>query len=193
MSETKNSLINTAKGGREKLSQNVRQIRLVCFTLDGQVYALYAADAVEILRIVAITSLPEAPHFIPGIIDLRGEIIPVVDLGIRFGFKHKIYNLNTPIIVAKAANRTVGLIVDQVTEVITVSSSEITGDRLMPNARYLKSVAKHEDELLLVVGLDDLFSSEEEMALQLALGGPDEFQQPELVTDADLVGLTKTG
>lgn len=186
------------KETRGQAAENIikfdKQVKFVCFRLGGQDYALDVGETIEILRLVAITPLPEAPDFVPGIINLRGEIIPVIDLRLRYGLKQKMYNLNTPIMVVMSKDRLTGLIVDEVTEVITIPSSCITANEIMFNNRYVKSIAKYDDQLLLIANLEDLLTLEEEEALEQALSIKDQDRYTEIKDEElKIEELSKTG
>lgn len=169
-------------------------VRLVSFRIDEQDYAIEAADTVEIIRLVAITSLPAAPPFIPGIINRRGEIIPMIDLRIRLNFEPKLYNLSTPIIVVRVGFRIVGLLVDKVTEVAVVPASDITDSSSAADTKYVRGVVKYDERLTLLIDLSDLLSGEEAELLDKALGSetpPD--GGGDHVEEFDLTGLSRTG
>lgn len=148
-----------------------KEIKLLSFMLDNHEYAVEAVNTIEILRLVAIIPIPEAPTFVPGIINLRGRIIPILDLRLRFGFPHKYYNLNTPIIIATNGSYMMGIIVDQVKEVFNITPANIAAEHIMPGAQYLKGVAKCDSHLLLIVNLKNLLDDSEEKSLQAGLAG----------------------
>lgn len=92
--------------------------QLVVFQLYEHEYALPAGRVVEVLRMVALTPVPEAPPWLPGVLNLRGVVIPVVDLRERLGMPAAAYSLNTPIIVVNGCNRRLGLIADAMIDVV---------------------------------------------------------------------------
>lgn len=92
--------------------------QLVVFQLHEHEYALPAGRVVEVLRMVALTPVPEAPPWLPGVLNLRGVVIPVVDLRARLGMPAAAYSLNTPIIVVNGCNRRLGLIADAMIDVV---------------------------------------------------------------------------
>ena len=92
--------------------------QLVVFQLYEHEYALPAGRVVEVLRMVALTPVPEAPPWLPGVLNLRGVVIPVVDLRARLGMPAAAYALNTPIIVVNGCNRRLGLIADAMIDVV---------------------------------------------------------------------------
>lgn len=159
----------TIYGDENNVCELNKQIKLLSFTLDDQEYAVEAVSTLEILRLVTVIPVPEAPDFIPGIINLRGKIIPILDLRLRLGFPHKYYNLNTPIIIATNGSYVIGMIVDQVKEVFNIASANITPEQIMPGARYLKGVAKHESRLLLIINLKNLLNDSEKKSLQSSI------------------------
>jgi purine-binding chemotaxis protein CheW len=116
---------------RDKASADIRN--LVTFRLDRQTYALPIEPIVQIIEMVTITPIPQVNHSVEGVINVRGASIPVVNLRRHLGLPeaklHESkppYGLHTPIILVQVGERTVGLIVDQVAEVLDVSASQIT-------------------------------------------------------------------
>ncbi len=116
---------------RDKASADIRN--LVTFRLDRQTYALPIEPIVQIIEMVTITPIPQVNHSVEGVINVRGAPIPVVNLRRHLGLPeaklHESkppYGLHTPIILVQVGERTVGLIVDQVAEVLDVSASQIT-------------------------------------------------------------------
>lgn len=92
-------------------------VPLIVFTLDGHAHAIETASVQEVLRMVAITAMPEAPPWVAGMINLRGRPTVVVDLRLRFGLGSPQRGLATPIIIARTSGAAiVGLIVDSITE-----------------------------------------------------------------------------
>jgi len=168
-----------------------KQIKLLSFSLEGQEYAVEAVNTIEILRLVTVIPVPEAPDFIPGIINLRGKIIPILDLRLRLGFPHKYYTLNTPIIIANNGNYIMGMIVDQVKEVFNISSGNITPEQIMPGAQYLKGVAKHDNRLLLIINIKNLLNDSEERVLRAGLNG--RTNDAAKIAETDVTKIYSTG
>jgi len=108
----------------EKLDNFDRNLYLT-FHLNGENYGLAIHYVTEIIGIQAITSVPSMPESIKGIINLRGRVIPVMDVRLRFGFPERSYDERTCIIVVHVPDQTIGLIVDRVEEVVNIPPEQI--------------------------------------------------------------------
>jgi purine-binding chemotaxis protein CheW len=132
--------------------------RLVVLRLQGIEHAVPVEDVVEVLRMVAITPLAEAPPWLCGVIDLRGQVIPVVDLRRRLGMPQRAPDLSTPILVVRAQGTMVGLVADEVVEVLTVPSEATSPPRATaapPSA--VSSAIRYGDRLLLLLDTDRVY------------------------------------
>src|SRR5690349_13823440 len=98
--------------------------RLVVVRLDRE-YALPAEHVVEVVRMVAVTPLPEAPPWLAGVINLRGRVVPLIDLRTRLGLPPAEHGLTTAILILEAGGATIGLIADVVTEMLEIGADEI--------------------------------------------------------------------
>jgi purine-binding chemotaxis protein CheW len=140
-------------------------IQLVVFKVDKSEYALPVSNVGEILRMVAISPVPEAPHWLPGVINLRGRVIPVIDLRTRLGLPAVPVGVNTPILVTEAEGHTVGLVADAVTELLTVPLEDIAPpDELAAHGNKVESVARAGDRLILIFDLDRVCGGSEKLA-----------------------------
>lgn len=99
--------------------------KYLTFNLDNEAYGLEIIYVTEIIGIQKITEVPELPEYVKGIMSLRGQIIPVVDVRLRFGKPGRDYDERTCVIVVEIADITVGLIVDGVAEVVAIPEEEI--------------------------------------------------------------------
>ena len=127
------------------------------FRLQAHDYALPIGDVAEVLRMVALTPVPEAPAWLAGTANLRGRAIPVIDLRRRLGLPPEAPGLSTPIIVTHAAGRPVGLIADSVSEVITLAADAIDPpDALAGPGRAISGLAHAGERLILVLNLPRL-------------------------------------
>ncbi len=144
------------------------ELQLVVFTLATEEYALPITRVQEINRIVAITKLPQTPDFMEGIINLRGRLIPVIDLRKRFSLAIADYTDDSRIIVVEIGNQTVGIIVDAVTEVVRLQSDSIEPPPMAfaIDAQYIQGVGKLDNRLLILLDLDRTLSTNEEIALR---------------------------
>jgi purine-binding chemotaxis protein CheW len=139
-------------------------IQLVVFKVDKSEYALPVSNVGEILRMVAISPVPEAPAWLPGVINLRGRVIPVIDLRTRLGLPAVPVGINTPILVTEAEGHTVGLVADGVTELLTVPLDDIAPpDELAAHGNTVESVARAGDRLILIFDLANICGAAEKL------------------------------
>ncbi len=155
-------------GSKESTLASLQQ--LVTFELFGETFALPILDVREIIRPTPITPVPQAPGFVEGVINLRGQIIPVVDLRKRFGLASEPATEDTRIIVVElSSSMVIGLIVDGVREV-----ERIPGDTITPppalvagsvGAEYIKGISNHEDKMIVHIDMRKVFNPDEMNAL----------------------------
>jgi purine-binding chemotaxis protein CheW len=144
------------------------ELQIVVCELADEHYGLDIARVFEIIRHQPVTPVPRAPSFVKGVINLRGRIIPVVDLRGRFGMQEAEATKESRIVVAESGSTRVGLIVDSVSEVLLVPLDAVeatpevaAGD----DAGYLRGIAKLGDRLVLLLELDGLFGLDEQQQL----------------------------
>lgn len=133
-----------------------REMQLVIFKLGREDYGISILQVQEIKRILDITRVPNSPDFIKGVINLRGSVLPVIDLKKRLQLPPADYTEDTRIIIVKVEEIVVGLIVDAVSEVTTLSSENIEPPTTVVggvSAQYLSGVGKQEDNLLILLNL----------------------------------------
>ena len=139
-------------------------IQLVGFRLDNEDYAIAITKIQEIILMKPITRLPQVPDFIEGLINLRGSVIPIVNLRKRFGLAPRELDDETRTIVVNIHDKTVGCVVDAVTQVMRINRDQIQPPPLgvlAVNHRYLAGLAKLDDRLLIILDIDKLFEAEE--------------------------------
>lgn len=147
-------------------------LQLVVFRLAGQRYGLRAADVVEVQRMVAVVTLPGAPDIVEGALDLRGSLVPVVDVRRRFGLASKRIEPNDHLVVAIAGIRTVALRVDAVLGLVEVPGDAVDTDVSgLPGVVHVQGVAHDDEGLILIHDLATLLSLEEGQDLDEALAG----------------------
>ncbi len=138
---------------------------LVTFRLGNGEYAIDIMQAKEIIKMEKITLIPNAPEFVEGVINLRGNIIPIIDLKKRFNLEETEGDKNTGIIIVKIEDVDMGIIIDAISKVVSISNSDIQPPRPVLSGigqKYIKGVGKLEDKLLVVLDLEKLFASDEE-------------------------------
>ncbi len=138
--------------------------RYLTFVIEDEVYGVEITSIKEIISICAITKVPCTEHYIEGIINLRGEVIPVIDVRKRFGKPSIEYNDLTCIVVIQYASFSLGLIVDNVEEVIHIDESNVLPP---PNAKlnhynqFIRNIGRLTDRVVLLLDLDKLLSQEQ--------------------------------
>jgi purine-binding chemotaxis protein CheW len=159
------------KPHREAKNQAEELLQLVSFTIGQEEFGLDIQRIQEINRMVEITRVPNSPDFVSGVINLRGKVIPVIDLRKRFGFPAKESDKNTRIIVVELTGSVVGFIVDAVREVIRIPKSVteppppiIAGI----GSEYVTAVGKLEDRLLILLDLERILLEKEKEQLATA-------------------------
>lgn len=145
--------------------------QLVVFELANEAYGIDINRVQSIIRMQEITVVPGAPRFIEGIINLRGSIVPVVDLRRRFGLPAAPEGLEAVIVIVELDGMEVGMIVDKVTDVTKVAEEAI--DPPSPllasiDTAYLRGIAKLAQRMVILLDLDRVFTMEEQQALKQA-------------------------
>lgn len=144
---------------------DVDSTNLVTFRLGNGEYAIDIMQAKEIIKMEKITLIPNAPDFVEGVINLRGNIIPIIDLKKRFNLEETEGDKNTGIIIVRIYDVDMGIIIDSVSKVVSITNSDIQPPPPMLagiGQKYIKGVGKLEDKLLVVLDLGKLFSGEDE-------------------------------
>jgi len=139
-------------------------IQLVGFRLDNEDYAIAITKIQEIILIKPITHIPQVPDSIEGLINLRGSVIPIVNLRKRFGLLPRELDDETRIIVVNVHDKTVGCVVDAVTQVMRINRDQIQPPPLgvlAVNHQYLAGLAKLDDRLMIILDIEKLFEAEE--------------------------------
>jgi purine-binding chemotaxis protein CheW len=143
-------------------------LQLVGFVIGNEEFAVDILKVQEINRIEQITKVPNSPDFVEGVINLRGKVIPILDLRIRMGMEKKERDTQTRIIVVDISQKTIGFIVDEVTEVLRIPKSVIeTPPDLVSDKKseFITGIGKLEDRLLILLDLDKIISNDESKAL----------------------------
>lgn len=143
-------------------------LQLVTFLIGNEEYAVDIKMVQEINRMSQITKVPNAPSFVDGVINLRGRIIPVINLRSKIGLEKIESDKHTRIIVVEVLDKTVGFIVDSVREVLRIPESITEAPPELVtniNSDFIKAVGKLDDRLLILIDLEKVLSSEEKKQL----------------------------
>lgn len=150
---------------REKRDTSTAEyIQYLSFWVDSQLYGIPIADVVQIIGAHQIIAMPEYPDYAKGIINLRGEIIPVIDIRIRFHKVEKDYKERTCIIVVNINDKHVGFIVDAVDEVTSIKADDIAKTPDMSNegsSRFITGIGKLKDAVVLLLDANKIIQSDE--------------------------------
>ncbi|MGB1198221.1 MAG: chemotaxis protein CheW [Thalassotalea sp.] len=139
-------------------------VQWVTFKLDSETYGINVMQVQEVLRYTEIAPVPGAPLYVLGIINLRGNVVTVIDTRSRFGLEPSDITDNTRIVIIESEKQVIGILVDSVAEVVYLKASEID---VAPNigneesAKFIQGVSNREGELLILVDLNKLLSDDE--------------------------------
>jgi len=156
----------------EKKNGIIGEEQLVIFTLANETYGIDISAVNEIIRMQDITEVPRTPDFVEGVINLRGRIVPVIDLRRRFGLEAAEETQASRIIVVELDGTTVGMIVDSVSEVLRLPKENIEPTPPMVSgvdSAYLRGVGKWNDRLIILLDITKvLYKEEKELVAQAA-------------------------
>jgi purine-binding chemotaxis protein CheW len=152
--------MTTTIAGESQTSTGEQQLQLVTFGLGGEEFAVDILAVQEINRMMNLTRVPQSPPEVEGVINLRGKIIPVIDLRKRFGLATAEHSEQSRIIVVEVHGRVLGFIVDRVSEVLRISSRIVEPAPKMVcsvDSDFIAGVGKLQDRLLILLDLGKLF------------------------------------
>ena len=152
----------------EAIAQNEEELQLVVFALAKEEYGLPITKVQEINRMAPITALPQTPSFVEGVINLRGRIIPVIDLRKRFQLPVLAQTDDTRIIIVDMDGQTIGVVVDGVNEVVRLSSAQVepAPPSFMLDSKYICGVGKLDKRMLILLNMDKVITEQEAIALR---------------------------
>lgn len=148
----------------EEKQEDVQSDKYLTFLVDSQSYGILIKDVVEIISILPISKVPEFADYAKGIINLRGKVIPVIDVRLRFKMPEKAYDSRTCIIIASINNLEVGFIVDNVQEVVDIQFDQIEEAPKIANGyahRFISGVGKLDGKMILLLDSQRLLSEDE--------------------------------
>lgn len=154
---------NNLAENTEELIEDL-ELQLVTFHLDNEIYGVNVMQVQEVLRYTEIASVPGSPNYVLGIINLRGNVVTVIDTRCRFGLSKTDITEFSRIIMIEVEGQVVGILVDSVSEVVNLKSSEIDNAPNLgteENARFIEGICNRENELLILVDLEKLLTDEQ--------------------------------
>ncbi len=155
------------------MTEELEATQYLTFVLAEEVFAVDVARVREILEITTITKVPQVPDFMRGVINLRGCVVPVIDLRLKFAMEETAQTVNTCIIVVEVMmdgeNIVLGALADSVQEVIEMEPSQIEaaphiGTHL--RTEFIRGMGKHDGRFVMILDIDKVFSSVEMLAVQ---------------------------
>ncbi len=153
-----------AKKGSKTVSTKEDSVQLILISIGSAFYAIDIMKIVEIVKYMPVTPVPKAPEFMEGVIDLRGDIIPVIDMRKRFEIPAGTAQNKTRIVIIKVIDKVAGLIVDGVREVLRVPAEKVLPPpRIVQGieSEYLSSVVSDRGRIILVLNLDRILTTTE--------------------------------
>jgi purine-binding chemotaxis protein CheW len=158
--------------GGENYGERIMEHQLVVFELANEFYGIDIAVVESIIKMQEITQLPQTPAYLKGVTNLRGTVLPVIDLRNRFGMETQNDTKQTRVIIVTMGDVKVGLMVDGVSEVLRISDESI--EPLPPmvnsvNSDFLKGIVRLEDRLIILLEVEKVLALEEQQALAQAV------------------------
>lgn len=147
-----------------EFEEDTQKSRYLTFSIGKETYGVEIKYVIEIIGIQTITEIPELPEYIKGIINLRGKIIPVMDIRLRFKKEPLDYNDRTCVIIVDINDTSIGLIVDKVAEVIMIPDQDIVEPPQMNKGsrnRYIKNMGKVGESVKLILDCERLLTEDE--------------------------------
>ncbi len=143
--------------------------QLISFAVGEEDYGVEIQKVKEVIRKKEITRLPKTPAFMRGVINLRGDVIPIIDLREKFGLEQEEYTEMTRVIVVEVDEKSIGMVVDSVSHVIRLSQDEIEPPPPLVGGLsidYLRGVGKLGDKLIVLLKIDQILTEQEKLELQ---------------------------
>ena len=134
--------------------EDTQEDKFLTFVLSGEEFGIEIRHVTEIIGIQYITEVPDMPHYIKGVINLRGKVIPVMDVRLRFNLKEREYDDRTCIIVINIDGQPVGLLVDRVSEVLDIPQSDVEPPPKVKKAessRFIKGMGKVDETVKILL------------------------------------------
>ncbi len=151
----------------DQLDPSMCSAQYVTFSLSDETYGVTVESALEVVRMVKIAKPPHALDYVAGLINIRGKVAPIVDMRKRMMLGSSVYTLATPILIVVIDGWTVGMIVDRVSEVVSIPKDVIEEpSESFTQSRCISGVAKFDPRLIFLIDLDRLFTSREKQQMK---------------------------
>ena len=148
----------------EKRERSALEGKFLTFILGKEIYGFEILKVREIIGLMDITTVPQTPEYMKGVINLRGKVIPVIDLRLKFSMQEKEHTDETCVIVVEVNNTSIGIIVDSVSEVLEITRGEIEesphfGQDI--DTSYIMGLGKVKEKIVILLDIEEILSSEE--------------------------------
>lgn len=146
------------------MSSIVMGTKYVVFKIDNEYYGIDINNVKSIERIQHFTRVPNAPMYVKGVINLRGEVVPVIDLRLRFDLNHKEIDSNSRIIIVFVNELQIGLLVDSSSEVIEINSEEVDSPPMVKDnitEDFIKGIGKQDGKLIILIDIEKIIGLKE--------------------------------
>lgn len=143
--------------GKNMAVKAVNTEKYLTFHIDNQLYTIPTSEVVEIIRMQPITFMPNLPDYVKGVINLRGKIVPLIDMRLRFDKEEKEYGARTSVIIVECGEMTVGLIVDSVKDVRDVADNQISAAPKYKKDigdNYIKGLVSFKEESAMLMDIE---------------------------------------
>ncbi len=148
----------------ERKERSAIEGKFLTFILGDEIYGIEILKAREIIGLMDITTVPQTPEYMKGVINLRGKVIPVIDLRLKFSLPEEEHTQETCVIVVEVNDTSIGLIVDRVSEVSDISGEEIEnapGFGQGIDTSFITGLGKVKDKIIILLDIETVLSSEE--------------------------------
>ncbi len=152
---------------RDVMKMSDETVQIISFKVGDEEYGLEILKVKEVIKVTEITKLPKAPSFVKGVVNLRGDVIPIIDLREKFGLEKAEESDANRVIVVEIEGKSVGMAVDSVSHVIRINESQIDNPPLVGGMTgdYIRGVVKLGDRLIVLINVDKILTSEEKIEL----------------------------
>lgn len=152
--------------------QELQVNQFVSFVLNGEEYGVPILCVQEIIRYETLTRVPQSPEYVDGVLNLRGQVIPVINLRRKFGLPEAEVDKATRIIVVEVRERVMGIVVDEVSEVLQVNPEDVSAAPPMGASvrqEFISGMAKINDTLVILLEIDKILTTEEAIMAEEAV------------------------
>lgn len=152
----------------EEIEEDTLKDKYLTFHIDNQDYGIAIRHVIEIIGIQQITKIPDSPNYIKGVINLRGKVIPIMDIRLRFGIEGRDYDDRTCVIVVQLDQTSLGLVVDTVSEVVFIDENSIepSPSQSSNGESFIEGMGKIGNEIKILLDVDQMVRNDDLIKLK---------------------------